>query len=73
MERLTDWNWIRRNGQNDFVKILAGVQNLTGITQISDGNGKFIKYNTLDDAKKIGYHLFQAIEKRGNSSKLKYL
>ena len=43
------------NGQDDFVKILAGVQESNGgITQISDGNGKFIKYNTLDDAKKNG-------------------
>ncbi len=43
------------NGQDDFVKILAGVQESHGgITQISDGNGKFIKYNTLDDAKKNG-------------------
>ena len=42
-------------GQVDFVKILAGVQESHGgITQISDGNGKFIKYNTLDDAKKNG-------------------
>ena len=43
------------NGQDDFVKILAGVQESHGgITQISDGNGKFIKYNSLDDAKKNG-------------------
>ena len=43
------------NGQDDFVKILAGVQESHGgISQISDGNGKFIKYNTLDDAKKNG-------------------
>ena len=43
------------NGQDDFVKILAGVQEAHGgITQISDGNGKFIKYNNLDDAKKNG-------------------
>ena len=43
------------NGQDDFVKILAGVQESHGgITQISDGDGKFIKYNTLDDAKKNG-------------------
>ena len=43
------------NGQDDFVKILAGVQESHGgITQISDGNGKFIKYNTLDDAKRNG-------------------
>ena len=43
------------NGQDDFVKILAGVQESHGgITQISDGNGKFIKYSTLDDAKKNG-------------------
>ena len=43
------------NGQDEFVKILAGVQESHGgITQISDGNGKFIKYNTLDDAKKNG-------------------
>ena len=43
------------NGQDYFVKILAGVQESHGgITQISDGNGKFIKYNTLDDAKKNG-------------------
>ncbi len=43
------------NGQDDFVKILAGVQESHGgITQISDGNEKFIKYSTLDDAKKNG-------------------
>ena len=43
------------NGQDDFVKILAGVQESHGgITEISDGNGKFIKYNSLDDAKKNG-------------------
>ena len=43
------------NGQDDFVKILAGVQESHGgTTEISDGNGKFIKYNSLDDAKKNG-------------------
>ena len=43
------------NGQDDFVKILAGVQESHGgTTEISDGNGKFIKYNSLDDAKRNG-------------------
>ena len=43
------------NGQDDFVKILAGVQESNGgTTEISDGNGKFIKYNSLDDAKRNG-------------------
>ena len=43
------------NGQDDFVKILAGVQESHGgTTEISDGNGKFIKYNSLNDAKRNG-------------------
>ena len=43
------------NGQDDFVKILAGVQEAYGgTTEISEGNGKFIKYNSLDDAKRNG-------------------
>ena len=43
------------NGQDDFVKILAGVQEPHGgTTEILDVNENFIKYNSLDDAKNCG-------------------
>ena len=43
------------NGQDDFVKILAGVQESHGGTiEILNVNEKFSKYNSLDDAKKNG-------------------
>jgi len=43
------------NGQDDFVKILAGVQEPHGgTTEILDANENFIKYNSLDDAKNCG-------------------
>ena len=41
------------NGQDDFVKILAGVQEANGGTiEVLDINENFTKYNSLDDAKK---------------------
>ena len=43
------------NGQDDFVKILAGVQEAHGgSTEILNANGKFSKYNSLIEAKKNG-------------------
>ena len=43
------------NGQDDFVKILAGVQESHGgTTEVLDINNKFIKYNSLMDAKNNG-------------------
>ena len=43
------------NGQDDFVKILAGVQESHGgTTEILDINEKFSKYSSLEDAKKNG-------------------
>ena len=43
------------NGQDDFVKILAGVQKSHGgTTEILDTNEKFSKYSSLEDAKKNG-------------------
>ena len=43
------------NGQDDFVKILAGVQESHGGTlEILDTNEKFQKYNSLDGAKENG-------------------
>ena len=43
------------NGQDDFVKILAGVQESHGgTTEILDIKEKFSKYNSLEDAKKNG-------------------
>jgi len=43
------------NGQDDFVKILAGVQESNGgTTEVLDINNKFIKYNSLIEAKKNG-------------------
>jgi len=43
------------NGQDDFVKILAGVQESNGgTTEVLDSNDKFIKYNSLMDAKNNG-------------------
>ncbi len=43
------------NGQDDFVKILAGVQEAYGgITEILDNNENFVKYNSLDNAKNNG-------------------
>ncbi len=43
------------NGQDDFVKILAGVQESHGgTTEVLSKNEKFIKYNSLMDAKKNG-------------------
>ena len=43
------------NGQDDFVKILAGVQEAYGgTTEVLDVNENFIKYNTLESAKLNG-------------------
>ena len=43
------------NGQDEFVKILAGVQESHGgTTEGLDNNDKFIKYNSLMDAKNNG-------------------
>ena len=43
------------NGQDDFVKILAGVQEAHGgTTEILDNNENFIKYSSLENAKKNG-------------------
>jgi len=43
------------NGQDDFVKILAGVEESNGgTTEVLDINNKFTKYNSLMDAKKNG-------------------
>ena len=43
------------NGQDDFVKILAGVQEANGgTTEILDNNENFIKYSSLENAKKNG-------------------
>ena len=43
------------NGQDDFVKILAGVEEANGGTiEVLDINENFTKYNSLDDAKKNG-------------------
>ncbi len=43
------------NGQDDFVKILAGVQESYGGTlEVLDTNEKFTKYNSLDSAKENG-------------------
>jgi len=43
------------NGQDDFVKILAGVQESHGgATEVVNINDKFIKYNSLMDAKNNG-------------------
>jgi ribose transport system ATP-binding protein len=43
------------NGQDDFVKILAGVQESQGgTTEVLDINDKFVKYNSLMGAKSSG-------------------
>jgi len=43
------------NGQDDFVKILAGVQESHGgATEVVNINDKFVKYNSLMDAKNNG-------------------
>jgi len=43
------------NGQDDFVKILAGVQESHGgTTEVLDTSNRFTKYNSLMDAKKNG-------------------
>ncbi len=43
------------NGHDDFVKILAGVQESHGGTiEVLNINDKFIKYNTLMEAKELG-------------------
>jgi len=43
------------NGQDDFVKILAGVQESNGgATEVVNINDKFVKYNSLMDAKNNG-------------------
>jgi len=43
------------NGQDDFVKILAGVQESHGgITEVLDSNDKFVKFNSLMEAKNKG-------------------
>ena len=53
------------HGHDEFVKILAGVQEPhAGTTEVLNINDKFVKYNTLLDAKKNGILLFQEIEKK---------
>jgi len=43
------------NGQDDFVKILAGVQESHGgTTEVLDSNDKFVKFNSLMEAKNNG-------------------
>ena len=43
------------NGQDDFVKILAGVQEANGgTTEILNANENFTRYNSLDNARKNG-------------------
>jgi len=43
------------NGHDDFVKILAGVQESHGgTTEVLNINDKFVKYNTLTEAKELG-------------------
>ena len=43
------------NGHDDFVKILAGVQESHGgTTEVLNVNDKFVKYNTLMEAKELG-------------------
>ena len=43
------------NGHDDFVKILAGVQESHGgTTEVLNNNDKFVKYNTLMEAKELG-------------------
>lgn len=43
------------NGQDDFVKILAGVQEANGgTTEILNANESFTRYNSLDNARKNG-------------------
>jgi len=43
------------NGHDDFVKILAGVQeSYGGTTEVLNINDKFVKYNTLMEAKNLG-------------------
>ena len=43
------------NGQDDFVKILAGVQEANGgTTEILTANENFTRYNSLDNARKNG-------------------
>ena len=53
------------NGQDDFVKILAGVQESHGGTlEILDTNEKFIKYNSLDGAKENGIYFVSGDSKK---------
>ena len=43
------------NGHDDFVKILAGVQESHGgTTEVLNKNNQYVKYNTLMEAKKLG-------------------
>ena len=43
------------NGQDDFVKILAGVQESHGgATEVLNINDQYVKYNTLMEAKNLG-------------------
>jgi len=43
------------NGHDDFVKILAGVQESHGgTTEVLNNNNQYVKYNTLMEAKKLG-------------------
>ncbi len=43
------------NGHDDFVKILAGVQESHGgTTEVLNNNDKFVKYNSLMEAKELG-------------------
>ena len=43
------------NGHDDFVKILAGVQeSYGGTTEVLNINDKFVKYNSLMEAKELG-------------------
>jgi len=43
------------NGHDDFVKILAGVQESHGgTTEVLNNNNQYVKYNTLMEAKELG-------------------
>jgi len=43
------------NGHDDFVKILAGVQeSYGGTTEVLNNNNQYVKYNTLMEAKELG-------------------
>ena len=53
------------HGQDDFVKMLAGVsESYAGKVEVRNNNNQYVKFNTLMEAKTKGFLSYQGIEKK---------